>query len=627
MGMTPGDLEVLLRVGADSTGAQQSIQDYVAATKLSTQQIAQQYRIQSQAATSAAKQIKTEMSQALGQIDFLAKGLASGANVEWAKKAVPEIEQYKAQVQSLGSQLQTLQGQQQQSVQTFAQSVRSQLSGLAALRYAIRSTLGLASFVYLVSEWHQIVAGIQGAVHWMEGFGEAAQKAMAQLNRYNQQALVQFQGLTTQIKLATGQMLIAQTEQRINADVTQRQTVAARSYWQNLRDEIEGATSAATGNAAALATFLSGFAQKTSAAADEAQQTLLLNKQLAEEGRLEKQLHEEQKKSGDAAERAAEKAERAEGATQRAAERAEAAKQRAAAATARAVARAQAQEQAFLRSSDATLQRFLRHMDEVDAKTARSMMPKPLTGIDRQSLTTMPSGQLAQSQAPVAAAFNTTTPAISKQAQAWLSLKQAMMQSQPMQQSAAQDMTRLAAGTMQAGVAAAIYGQNVGKAMEKATKAVLASVAQQAAVKAVFYFAEGLGDSFWNPYAAGAEFAAAEMFGVIAAGAGAIAAAIPGGGSTRSRGSFGGGYGSSRSHASEGAGGDSAGSGAGPGSGQQTAPGGNMPQPPGSGNLTVAVMGESEAGNWLANTLNVAQQLGAAGLSAQRTTGIPNPTY
>jgi len=162
-----------------------------------------------------------------------------------------------------------------------------------------------------------------------------------------------------------------------------------------------------------------------------------------------------------------------------------------------------------------------------------------------------------------------------------------------------------------AGIAAAIYGENVGQAMEKAAKAALASIAEQAGVSALNALAQGLwflaqAIFFGDPDAAAAaatDFEAAAEWGAIAGVAGAAAAAIPGGagrGSTSGRGS-GAGYGG---------GGYGGGAGAPQLGGYGLAPGAASALNPPSGRLTVMVVGEAQAGQWLATTLNTAVQRG-----------------
>jgi len=159
-----------------------------------------------------------------------------------------------------------------------------------------------------------------------------------------------------------------------------------------------------------------------------------------------------------------------------------------------------------------------------------------------------------------------------------------------------------------AGIAASVYGENVGKAMEQAAKAALASVSEQAGVNALNALAQGLwflaqAIFFGDPDAAAAaatDFEAAAEWGAIAGVAGAAAAAMPGGTSSSynreaaSR-SAGGGYGSTPQMGSYG-----------------LAPGAAGALNPPSGNLTVMVVGEAQAGQWLATTLNTAVQRGVA---------------
>ena len=73
--------------------------------------------------------------------------------------------------------------------------------------------------------------------------------------------------------------------------------------------------------------------------------------------------------------------------------------------------------------------------------------------------------------------------------------------------------------------------KSIGAAMEAATAAVLKSLAEQALAKALFYTAQGIADTFWNPPAAGADFAAAGMFAALAAMAGAAGIGMSGGAS------------------------------------------------------------------------------------------------
>jgi hypothetical protein len=164
-----------------------------------------------------------------------------------------------------------------------------------------------------------------------------------------------------------------------------------------------------------------------------------------------------------------------------------------------------------------------------------------------------------------------------------------------------------------AGIAASIYGDNVGKAMEKAAKAALASIAEQAGVNALNAIAQGLwflaqAIFFGDPDAAAAaatDFEAAAEWGVIAGVAGAAGAALPSGAGKTSGAGRGAGAG-------YGAGGYGGGGGTPQMGAYGLAPGAAGALNPPSGNLTVMVVGEAQAGQWLATTLNTAVQRGVA---------------
>ena len=72
-------------------------------------------------------------------------------------------------------------------------------------------------------------------------------------------------------------------------------------------------------------------------------------------------------------------------------------------------------------------------------------------------------------------------------------------------------------------------GKSIGAALEAATKQVLLQLATQALAKAIFYTAEGIAATVFDPEAAAAYFAAAAEFGLVAGVTGAVGMAIPGG--------------------------------------------------------------------------------------------------
>jgi hypothetical protein len=95
-------------------------------------------------------------------------------------------------------------------------------------------------------------------------------------------------------------------------------------------------------------------------------------------------------------------------------------------------------------------------------------------------------------------------------------------------------------------LAGAILGQEgFAKAMAEGTAQVLANLAAQAAIYALYYAAHGIADMFWNPPRSGADFAAAGQFAAIAGVAGAAAFGLShaaGGARSGESGSSGGGY-------------------------------------------------------------------------------------
>lgn len=160
---------------------------------------------------------------------------------------------------------------------------------------------------------------------------------------------------------------------------------------------------------------------------------------------------------------------------------------------------------------------------------------------------------------------------------------------------------------------AIVYGDNIGKAMEKALKATVASIAGQALVQAIYQTALGVADLAIGDFAdATLHFESAAIFGAVGGAAAAIGAAIPGGGAGKG----------SRSSAGSGAGSSSAATGNGYGPNNALAQGSRAPQYP-QGGLTVAIMGNEEAGNWLATTLNKAVEQNGTRLVSSHTQSSP----
>lgn len=519
------------------------------------------------------------------------------------------------------------------SVRSFGKTVRSQLGDLRALRQAMYASFGLVSFGYIISEWGRVADAVKTAALEVGGFGAAAQKAFQDDIKASDDALVHFQGLTTNLKIATGEFLLRQSQQRKLAAESER-AEAQRNL-----DFINGLL----GPAGAFLDLKDTYKRLLSSN-EEATWRAREQKQLQDLAKLEKQLHQEQAAGARKSEAAAMKAARAE---------------------------AEWKKQVYTldlhmdRVTDRINERLSTHREKLH-QAGLAGLPKapagPLGGAEglqplaaqiaaqtklneaeRQALPTerqiaivrrrladlypdLTKAEIQQASQAAAAdgAIRKRIALYGEQAQITKQLIGYMREYYSVEQRSmtqgiqvGQTMKQIAGATIQSGIAAAIYGKSIGQAMKAATKAVLASVAEQSAVEAIFYMAKGIADSFWNPPAAAAEFHAAEMFGALAAGAGVAAAAIPSGGSAKAQGGSGSEYGGGAGSRAF-----SVGSGF---SRQQLVPGGNLPPAPKNGNLTISIMGDQEAGQWLANTLNTAVQQGGAQLTATRTTAIPNP--
>jgi hypothetical protein len=174
---------------------------------------------------------------------------------------------------------------------------------------------------------------------------------------------------------------------------------------------------------------------------------------------------------------------------------------------------------------------------------------------------------------------------------------------------------------------AAVYGSSIGQAMERALKATVESIAAKALVQAIYSTALGflLLAEFDFPAAAQA-FEAAAIFGAVGGAAAAVGAAIPGGGrrGLAGRDGAGGRYGRGAHGGEYGGEGDEQWTyGAMSSMGMGLAPGAQPAAQP-SGALTVAIMGDADAGQWLATTLNRAvSQQGVQLVSTSSQRGAP----
>lgn len=82
-----------------------------------------------------------------------------------------------------------------------------------------------------------------------------------------------------------------------------------------------------------------------------------------------------------------------------------------------------------------------------------------------------------------------------------------------------------------------LYGDGVGESLKKATAQILAQVAAESAVKAIYQLAEGFAALIWNPPAAAIHFKSAALYGAVAVSAGVAARGLSGGSKNGSAGS------------------------------------------------------------------------------------------
>lgn len=171
------------------------------------------------------------------------------------------------------------------------------IGDLRLMRYSMYAFTTPLMFTYVIPQIETMVQGIQAGISAMEGFDAAAQKAFQDFVKGSNDALVAFRGLTIQQKIWEGEQLEAQTQQRINFDISIRHAIEAQSYWHNLGTEIKAVMDALGGNPASLGAYAAQFGIKAGALKDELTQEALLSKQHAELARLEKQLQEQQSKT------------------------------------------------------------------------------------------------------------------------------------------------------------------------------------------------------------------------------------------------------------------------------------------------------------------------------------------
>lgn len=142
------------------------------------------------------------------------------------------------------------------------------------------------------------------------GLSKEAKKAYDEIVKGSDEALVHVGGLTTAQRIASMQMLIMQTNQRIAFDVMGRQAVSAASYWQKVGEVADAAVSGVIQGTGKMLAIAGEMQAAQGLLTDELKANLLLQKQTGELAKLEKDLASEKEKGAKASERASQKAER-----------------------------------------------------------------------------------------------------------------------------------------------------------------------------------------------------------------------------------------------------------------------------------------------------------------------------
>ena len=683
----PTALELILKIAGDSSGAQaagvqvgHSLQEIKARMKDvqgAAAQVTMALRSMGPAAvTSGAplvaqlKEYSAEMQHLQNQADAFSVKLitANQLSVAWLRKMHPEIQQAIDDQRRLGA-------AQIRSAGGFRQAVRSNLGDLRALRMAMYSTIGLVSFGYIISEWGRVAQAIQNAALSLGGFDAGLREILADTAKMNEKLLTTFGQLTVnqeqmlarisdpaKRRIAELQMEIAAAKEQQATSEKQRQGIGtALDMMRQFHDLQRKQTAESNQTAGAAIAGASPFVVQTKVQAsmmkllqDAKQKGIDISGDLltteksyiaamkGEQGaaralvKLQTELGDARLEASKKSDVAAQHADTAAAHELSAAEKWQTYLQRAQDRMMKAAqqgmalqARAAAQEQSFIEKSTRETDRLMQRLDALQAKQQRAQR---ITPSEQKQLSVSPEGAASFNPAAdsLGAAAARSVPPLTAQRQAVLALNDALAGTHTSMQkfSGEAGIASLASDKFSKGMGAAItqavvYGDSIGKAMERAAKAVLASLAEQAAVKALYSLATYFLDiAIHDPKGAVAALTAAEMFGAVAVGAGAVAAAIPGG-----HGGRGGGYaaGPSGARRSAGSSGSSGSSGSGGVSGQQLVPGGNLPAAPQNGNLVIHVVGEQGAADWMAKVISTAVLQGGTQLSASHTIAIPNP--
>lgn len=491
------------------------------------------------------------------------------------------------------------------------------LAGMRRFRMIFAATIGLASFGFWVNEWGRLVGYLGDALTKMDGIHTAqndivmssAFAALKQMTQEEQKQLMQPHDARTARLYEQGIQARLESLQQLRQEVEglKAGTLSGQQYAKALQDI------AAKSREFGLQGALSGhalFGSQTGVLESidkqiQAYRSLAVVEQEFEQ-KQEKSKSAKQKRSDDAQSRAAkareERLQRAE-----AAERAREEKN---------FEQALARQQKYLDRVLVGAGLQAEKIKEANVAAAKGV-PTGIHGVPMAPEALMTAGATLQSQAIESSQhIDAETRAVWNLQAALLGLGPVMDYVAQKHQLATQFEDQFSQAMGKNIAMAIVYGNSIGQAVEKALKATIASIAAEAMVRGLFATGLGLLDLALGDFTAAAQaFEAAAVFGAVGGAAAAVGAAIPGGGHATARGrSAAGGYGRGSGSAQE--------AGA-PTAGSPLAPGAQGPHYPG-GRLTVAIMGDEQAGNWLASTLNNAvENQGTRLVSSHTKTSAP----
>lgn len=596
------------------------------------------------------QEISSDMSRLQG-LPFISGEEAEGLAVDQEL-----LSQIRSEAQGLGATFQEAEA----GSQSLGQSLRSNLGDMMAIRRAMYATFGLVSFGYMIDEWGRLKDAVANTASSLGGYDAGLRQIMADTAKMNEKLLTSFGDLTTaqlqELSLITDQH--ARSQKRIKDEIANTQTqldTLSKSYssLQHTADVIHQYRQA---RKEAMEEGETGGIQTQA----QQQQMTLLNQALKEHidlsGDLDAIEKEAKKRSGqiqDGTKKLLEMRlqlmdadQKSEKSADAAARHAETAAHREAAA-ARQAARALQEQQAFMdriaegfhreaAENTRQLQQWMRTADEAARQQQEFLLRGQIEegrSVDRNTKNVGAEAaargmmhwralveQSHEAQAKMKADNKELADSYRRMADQVRSSFDAINQSVEMLGSSHTRVFGEIGAMMERSIS--LEHQNAkesGAAALSKTQFAIGALKQLAPVEAAVQTAKALGDlgdfNFWG---AGQHFASAAMWGTVSASQvmGMIGAA---GGGSRAGSKYSGGRGRA-----EGAGGSGEEwrYGAESTVAQTLAPGAQHPS--GGGNLTVAIMGDEQSGQWLATTLNRAvTQQGVNLVSTSSQRGAP----